>query len=320
MEAAEAEGLRPGARVLLDAHNCYPEHGQFGDRIERALSTGLPVAIEQDLFWYRDPQTGKAWSVVTHGEPVTGAEPTLRTHFLERVRPLMEQALRENNRKHWPLITLNLDFKTKEPEHLQEIWNILGDYEAWLTTAERVADGSEPAPLSAGPLLVLTGMDVEQEAVFHDQVPVGGRLRLFGAVIPTGDRAVIPAEELVPGRATNYRRWWNNPWKVVEAGGQQYAYEWTPADEKRLRALVQHAHSRGLWIRFYTLNGLPAADSQARGWGKGYNFGSKSRVERRWRAAIEAGVDYVATDQYEDFGVYLQAWKANRQGIEQGQD
>ena len=62
----------PGARVLLDAHNCYPYQGQWADRIDRALTTGIPVAIEQDLYWYQDPATGKAWSVVSHDKPVTG--------------------------------------------------------------------------------------------------------------------------------------------------------------------------------------------------------------------------------------------------------
>ena len=32
-----------------------------------------------------------------------------------------------------------------------------------------------------------------------------------------------------------------------------------------------------------------------------YNFGSLEAVRHRWRAAIAAGVDFVATDQYEEF-------------------
>ena len=46
-------------RPLLDAHNCYPYDGQWNDRIERALNSGFPVSIEQDLAWYVDPATGK---------------------------------------------------------------------------------------------------------------------------------------------------------------------------------------------------------------------------------------------------------------------
>jgi hypothetical protein len=45
--------VAPGARSVMDAHNCYPYDGRWGDRVDRALSAGTPVAIEQDLAWYR---------------------------------------------------------------------------------------------------------------------------------------------------------------------------------------------------------------------------------------------------------------------------
>jgi hypothetical protein len=37
------------------------------------------------------------------------------------------------------------------------------------------------------------------------------------------------------------------------------------------------------------------------GWDPAYNFGSREAVAIRWRAAIDAGVDFIATDQYEAF-------------------
>ena len=37
------------------------------------------------------------------------------------------------------------------------------------------------------------------------------------------------------------------------------------------------------------------------GWSPGYNFTSLDAARVRWRAAIAAGVDFVATDQYEEF-------------------
>ena len=43
-------GFGPGQRVLLDAHNCYPEGDAYADRIDRALATGLPVAIMNRTF------------------------------------------------------------------------------------------------------------------------------------------------------------------------------------------------------------------------------------------------------------------------------
>jgi hypothetical protein len=299
----------PGARVLLDAHNCYPDTGRWADRIDRALATGLPVAIEQDLVWFRDPRSGVFRSIVSHGEPFTGTEPSLASYFFERVRPLVEQALRDGKRETWPVIVLNLDLKTNEPEHHAAIWETLGTYASWLTTAPRVADGSRPAALDVKPVLVLTGNPDAQQVSFHDRVPVGGRLRVFGAIpvdveakVGKGKEAVpklagLAPAELIASGATNYRRWVNFPWAVVERGGQVESGEWTPADTARLDALTTLAHERGLWIRFYTLNGHAAADDN--GWTKSYNFGSPAAAEARWRAARAAGVDFIATDQYE---------------------
>ena len=296
--------FEPGARVLLDAHNCYPYHGRWADRIDRALSTGTPLAIEQDLVWFRDPSTGKSRSLVAHDETdkpalgLTGDEPTMKAYFFERVRPLVEKALRENRRDDWPLITLNLDFKTEEPEHLRNVWELLREYRPWLTTARRQRDISDVQPLAVGPLLVLTGESDAQRAVFHDAVAVGEPLLVFGAARPQR------SPDLQPGRRTNYHRWWNNPWSVVEPGGQTKAGEWTAAADARLRGLVRASHAAGLWIRFYTLNGHDPRDDSG-GWSPGYNFGTLAAAQERWRAAIRAGVDFVAVDQYELFSATL---------------
>lgn len=306
--------LEPGRRVLLDAHNAYPYGGRWNDRLDRALSTGLPIAIEQDLVWHRDARTGRAWSIVSHRDPFTGDEPTLEEYFFERVRPLAEQALRDERRETWPLIVLNVDFKTDEPEHHAALWATLGRYESWLTTAPRTANPAEIAALEPGPLLVLTGASDEQQRSFHDRVLPGATLRLFGAVhsrpalADSSARTPAAAEEqppdISPDQRTNYRRWWNVPWEAVEAGGQSQAGEWTPQDEARLRQLVSRAHAADLWLRFYTLNGHNPADT-SHGWIGSYNFGSRAAVEPRWKAAIRAGADFIAVDQYEDFAQLL---------------
>src|SRR5580765_3756185 len=167
---------RPGSRVLLDAHNCYPYFEWWSDRIDRALSAGTPLAIEQDLLWAKNPRTGEMGSVVSHGAPATGAEPGMREYFFERVRPIVEKALRDGNHGDWPLITLNLDLKSEEPEHLEAIWALLSDYKDWLTSAERTNDLAKLEALQIRPILVLTGGSDAQKHVFYDELRVGDRL------------------------------------------------------------------------------------------------------------------------------------------------
>jgi hypothetical protein len=301
-------------KPVLDAHNCYPYEGEWADRIERALKLGYPIGIEQDIAWAVDPVTGKGRPVVTHTDKTSGKEPTLREHFFERVRPIVEKALKENQRDRWPLIVLHFDFKSLDPMVLRAVWDLLGEYQDWITTAPQTGSPERIAPMDAKPLLVLTEDADIQEQVFFREIPSGARLRLFGSA-QTGKieaksaaerqhlAATLPPEKLLPTKATNFRRWWNNPWNEVEEGGQTKAGEWTPAAAARLKALVDYAHRQGYWIRFYTLDGFaPEAD---KGWGASYNFGTRAKAEARWKAAYDAGVNLIASDQYEDLAAFI---------------
>ena len=167
----------------------------------------------------------------------------------------------------------------------------------------------------SGPLLVLTEDNDTQEEVFFQTLSAGAKLRLFGsahtATLPAKSReerihvaVTATPEQLLTEKPTNYRRWWNNSWFIVEEGGQTKAGDWTTVDEARLRAIVDHAHRQGFWIRFYTLDGFTAAEN--RGWDQGYNFGSREAALLRWKAAVAAGVNLIATDQYEELAETLQ--------------
>lgn len=296
---------QPGSRTLMDAHNCYPYFEWWADRIDRALSAGTPLAIEQDLAWHSDAKTGKSWSVVTHGDPVTGEEPTMEQYFFAKVRPVVERALKEGNKGNWPLITLNLDFKDNKPEHLAAVLALLKKYQGWLTSAAWTPNIDQVQPLDLKPILVLTGEPDAQQAVFYDRLKAGERVLAFGAIHTENKNPQATPEVLGAEKANNYRRWWNNPWRVVEAGGQAQAGEWTPEKMNRLRALVERAHANGLWIRFYTLDGATKDELSCRGWFRGYNFGSLDAARTRWRAAIAAHADYLASDQYELLGAEI---------------
>ena len=278
-------------------------------RLDEALATGLSLAIEQDLHWYvgsgAPPQP-----VVAHDDDALEGAPTLDTHFFARIEPIMKRALAENERDTWPLITLNLDFKDNTPAHLDAVWASLGKYEAWLTTATRTVTPSRVESLVPGPLLVLAGSDTAQRRRFHDEVPVGAKLRAFGAMAPAPVRGATKAlrarramqmtsAQHINVGADNFARWVNFPWSVIEAGGPTTAGKWVPADSARLNAFVQQVHRQGFLIRFYTLDGFTAADD--RGFAASYNFGSRAAATARWRATLSAGVDFVATDHYADF-------------------
>ncbi len=313
--AQQLDYLNAG-RPTLDAHNCYPYDGRWADRIDRALATGFPVGIEQDLAWYVDPATGKGRVVVTHTAKTNGSEPTLRQYFFERVHPIIEKALAQNKRDQWPIIVLHFDFKDNQAPLLHAVWDLLGQYQGWITTAPKGKDPHTLENFDPKPLLVLTEDSDAQEEVFFNQVPVGAALRVFGSAhtnMPSGKShqetihlaATLKPEQLLTERPTNYRRWWNNSWYEVEEGGQPQAGEWTAQDASRLRALVDHAHHLGYWIRFYTLDGF--ATDTGQGWFKGYNFGSLQAARIRWKASIDAGVNLIATDQYEDLAAAMKA-------------
>ena len=137
---------------ILDAHNCYPYEGHWNDRIQRALNSGFPVSIEQDLAWYVDPATGKGRVVVSHTPHPTGQEPTLEDYFFKQVSPVVEKIIAENKRSQWPLIVLHFDFKDNQTALLEAVWNVLGQHEDWLSTALKTSDPTKLSPIDRKPI------------------------------------------------------------------------------------------------------------------------------------------------------------------------
>ncbi len=315
----------PGRQTLVLAHNAYPDAGQWTDRFDHAMSAGTPLAVEIDLSWVPNPKTGKNASVVgdfpaRRFKDVTGDEPILKSYFFERVRPIVEKALAAKDQKNWPLVRLYLDIKNDPPEHLDYLLSVLHEYQGWLTTAVKTKDDAQQSPLDLKPLMVMLedkDNDIKED-YFYTRVPVGGKLLAFGTAKlsrPAGEgltdtqvsqlRFKMKPEELVTGRASNYRRWWGNGWNMVEPEAKDAAGAWTPEKEARLNAIVKHAHKMGYLVSFWVLDGVDAETGKRQGWSPKYNFGSLEAASIRWKAALKAGADFISTDQYEEVAKIL---------------
>jgi hypothetical protein len=303
--------VAPGSRIQVLSHNAYPDHGKYADRLDRTLAAGLPVAIEEDLAWI----DGR--SLLIHGaKNAASDDPTLESYFFPKVKPIMEKALKDGNKGNWPLITLYLDIKNDPPEHLEVINKMLDKYDAWLTKAEKTADISKQSPLELKPMMVLVEDkqgDIKQQ-FFYDNVPVGGKIRVFGSAekfdenpqkLPRDRKQEAVAmlssrdpEQLVSKKADNYRRWFGTSWAFIEKGGQAHAGEWTKQSDARLKKFVEYGHRLGYLVGFYCLDGFTS--SEDKGWDAEYNFGAKDKAMIRWQAATRAHADFISTDQVED--------------------
>ena len=311
--------VAPGARTLMLAHNAYPDHGKYTDRLDRALASGQPFVVEEDLSW-TDGQ-----SLLIHGaRNVSGDDPTLESYFFPKVSPAIEKALQEGNKSKWPLITLYLDIKNDPPEHLAAIAKVLDKYDSWLTTAVKTDDILKVSPLDVKPMMVLVEdkqNDVNKQQIFYDQVPVGGKIRVFGSVpkldpnpghklskqAALDQQFSAAPDDLIQGRADNYHRWIGLDWAFIEKGGEANAGAWSPEKEQRLKEFVAYGHKMGYLVGVYCLDGFTDADNQ--GWDPEYNFGSHEAAAARWNAAVHAKADFISTDHYEQLAETLASLK-----------
>lgn len=309
----------PGARIVVLAHNAYPDHGKYADRLDRAMSPGQPFVVEEDLAWV----DGK--SLLIHGAKNAGSadDPTLDSYFFSKVAPKMEQALKEGNKGDWPLITLYLDIKNDPIEHLQAIDAVLAKYDHLLTKAIKTADIMKQSAFELKPMLVLVEdkqNDIKQQ-FFYDRIPVGGKIHVFGTPakydpnpgrkLPkeeaTAKMASLDPEQAFPAKADNYHRWVGLDWAFIEKGGQPHAGEWNAEKNQRLKNWINYGHRLGYFVGVYCLDGFTPAEDQ--GWDKDYNLGSHQAAVTRWKAALEAKADFISTDQYEDLARIIKAGK-----------
>lgn len=252
-----------------NAHNCYPEKGQHWDRLDRARQAGLR-AVEIDVTW--SEQRGRG--VISHHKELAGGEPTLEEYFF---RPLLPELRRlPAGKPDWLLL---IDFKSDDARLVAEVYRLLRRHRKLLTTA-----GED---LRYGPLTVLLTGDNAAIAAFARLHPPGERYLAIGNREPLGREYRENVAEYFPEAATGFYRVFNFEWKHVE---QVYRREepLSGAERERLEALARAAHEKGYWLRTWTLNGS--------------HFGGQEWVRERWETARLAGVEMIATDEYELVG------------------
>lgn len=319
LAAARNSPFSPGGRTMVLAHNAYPDDGKYGDRLDRAISAGVPFVVEEDLIWV----DGK--SLVIHNAKAAGPDsPTLESYFFPKVKPIIEKAMKEGNAKgNWPLITLYLDIKNDPAEHLEAISKVLDKYNSWLTKAVKTADINKLSPLEYKPMMVIMEdkqNDIKQD-FFYDRVAVGGKFRVFGSAVKFDDNpnklprekrderfaglTHFEPEQLLTKRADNWRRWFGTDWHFIEICGPTHGSDWNAATEARVKKFVDYGHRMGYLVSFYQSDGFTADQNQ--GWTDEYNFGSKEAARVRWNALIKAHADFISTDQYEDVAEAIHA-------------
>ncbi|HZS52641.1 MAG TPA: hypothetical protein VFA54_17360 [Bryobacterales bacterium] len=276
---------------FLNAHNCYPAGDHGADRLERARRSGLSV-IEIDLAW----SERRRRAVITHTTKLTGSEPTIEAYFWKPMLPELEKMPRGR-----PGILVIFDFKDHQPGTVKQVYQFLQRRRALITACGKRGD-SPATPLDWRPLTVLLSGDQEAIAMFERLTPPTEPYLAMGNREPPNDNKFQEnVANYFPEPATAFYRVFNFNWAHIEKSRNNQAGDFTPEERNRLIELVEAGRSKGYWLRAWTLN----ADSTA--WSPEDNFGSREALLARWRAAWEAGLDNVATDEYELAGEFLRS-------------
>ncbi len=273
---------------FLHAHNCYPKNGAGYDRLERARRASLQ-AFELDLAW----SEARGRTVISHETRLDGNEPTIEQYFLD---PFLPELRRLPAGK--PGVLLFFDFKADHPGPVKEVYRLLHLHRDLITTAGR-RDDPPDTPLRFGPLTVILTGDASAIAQFEKLTRDGELYLAMGNCEPPDRKFQENAASYFPEPATAFYRVFNFEWKHIERDPNSQAGDFTPIKRARLETLAKLAHAKGYWLRTWTLN---ATNTD---WGASQNFGSKAAMLERWRAALEAGVEMVVTDEYELAGSFL---------------
>lgn len=290
MTALADEPPRP---LPLSAHNCYAENRTDNPRLDEALAIGIDN-IEIDLGW---DEAAKRLIIGHDATPRPGvAYPQIETSLI----PALEAQWKTPRPDAAPTV-LTIDWKTGKPEAVRQFKDLLDAHPDWFSSAPKSAD----SPLTARRLTVcFSGSEAAKDA-YDAMIPAGGTYRAFrDRVIGAGARYEDDVATYIPEPSTAYLRFLAFHWGAVERGGPAAAGDWTPAEAERISALATLAHRRGFRVRLYSLNGHTGAI------GGSYRFADDEAARIRWTAAAEAGIDWVAGDEYREMADTLWAVSA----------
>lgn len=285
-------GVEPASTpkpLPISAHNCYPTNGQSDDRIAQALALGIDN-IEIDLGW--DTAGGR----LIVGHDAKPREGQTYAEFAKYVVPALERHWKVRRPDNAPTV-LTIDWKTAEPEAVRKFKAFLDDHADWFSSAPKVAGGAlVPRRLT----VCLTGDDRAKEA-YDALIPPGGNYRAFRDKVFGAGAYFDNLNDYAPRPADTYFRFLTFHWATIEPGAPAAAGDWTEAEAGRLKALMTLVHDRGYRARFYCLNGSWSLGTRF------YTFPTPAAARVRWLAAADAGVDFIATDDYEAIVYELRA-------------
>ncbi len=251
-----------------NAHNCYPERGQYYDRLDRARRSGLR-AVEIDVTWSEKRRA----TVISHEKEPAGGEPTLAEYFWQPMLPELQRLPRGS-----PGGLLLIDFKTAHPGPVEELYRDLERRRELLTLFGKSID--------YGPLTVLLTGDPGAIAAFEKLHPRSGPYLAMGNRQPSFAGFQEDLQTYFPDDATEFYRVYNFEWAHIEPDAALRRSGPLPETaRRRLQAFADLAHRKGYWLRTWTLNAA--------------TFGGREGLLERWDAAGAAGVEMIATDEYE---------------------
>jgi hypothetical protein len=278
----------PPRPMPVGAHNCYLEDRHDNPRLIEALKLGIDN-IEIDLGW--DDATRR----LIIGHDAYSRPGVAYPRIQDSLVPPLEAHLAVPRPDGAPTV-LTIDWKTAQPEAVRQFQQFLDAHPDWFSSAPKAAD----SPLTVRRLTVcFSGSEAAKDA-YDALIPPGGTYRAFrDRVFGAGAKYEPEVAAYVPGPSTAYHRFLAFHWSAVERGGPAAAGEWTRAESDRLRDLTALAHRRGFRVRFYCLNGHTGALLG------GYRFADDEAVRVRWLAAADAGVDWIASDEYREIAAVL---------------